>query len=179
MTSIGTPRQANGALTGATGTWTLDPAATTIAFQTRSMWGLAKVAGSFQAVEGDGTVRETGALQGTMVVDASSVDTGNKIRDRHLRSADFLESDNHSTFVFAAREATAVGEDKVKMSGTLTVRGQTRPFDIVTTVLPTGADTVALESEFEIDRSQWGISWTRMGAKVVNKMTVSASFTRN
>ena len=79
--------------------WTLDVSGTTIEFRTRSFWGLLKIKGSFKAVEGTARVAETG-VEGTLVIDASSIDTGNKKLDQHLRSPVWFGSELHPTFLF-------------------------------------------------------------------------------
>jgi polyisoprenoid-binding protein YceI len=42
-------------------------------------------------------VTETG-VDGTLVIEASPIDTGNKKLDQHLRSPDWFESELHPTF---------------------------------------------------------------------------------
>jgi polyisoprenoid-binding protein YceI len=179
MTTVSPSDRVNALLTSATGTWTLDPFATTIELRTKSMWGLAKVKGKFKAREGEGKVTADGILTGTLTVDASSLTTGIKKRDEHLRSAAFLDSHKYPTLTYTAQGANPVGDDKVKVSGSLTVRGQTRPLDIVVTVVRAGADSVVLQSEFEVDRSHWGISLANMGASLANQISVKARFDRH
>ena len=67
-----------------------------------AMWGLAKVKGRFNAVEGSGVIGEDGTVSGTLVFDAKSIDTKNKRRDTHLRSGDFFEVEKYPTFTYAA-----------------------------------------------------------------------------
>ena len=52
-------------LAGAAGSWQLDPAGTTVELRTKAMWGLAKVRGRFNALEGSGVVGEDGTVSGT------------------------------------------------------------------------------------------------------------------
>jgi polyisoprenoid-binding protein YceI len=176
MATADTPEGA-GWLSGATGTWVLDPSATTVELRTKAMWVL-PVKGTFRAVEGSGTVSEDGDVTGTLSVDASSVDTGNKKRDNHLRSSDFFETDKHAHFVYTATGASPAGPDQIKVNGTLTVRGQTRPLDIVATVSPTSPSEATVTAEFALDRSQWGVTWAKMGAQTSNQLKVSARFTK-
>jgi polyisoprenoid-binding protein YceI len=167
-----------GVLAGAAGAWVLDPSATTIELRTKAMWGLAKVKGRFKAVEGGGTVGADGGVSGTLVIDASSMNTGNSKRDTHLRSADFFESDQYPTFTYTATGATPIGDDKVKVTGTLTVHGQTRPLEITGTVVQADGDSATINADVEIDRSDWGLTWAKMGARLTNQVAVSARFTR-
>src|SRR6202034_3409129 len=81
MATIEPSGRTEGLFAGAAGAWVLDPSATTIELQTKAMWGLAKVKGSFTAVDGAGTVTADGGVSGTLVIDASSVNTSNSKRD--------------------------------------------------------------------------------------------------
>jgi polyisoprenoid-binding protein YceI len=56
-----------------TGSWTLNPARSEVRLNTRHTWGLLP-------------------LKGVLTVGAGSVDTKNKQRDKHLRSADFFDA---------------------------------------------------------------------------------------
>ena len=178
MTSANGANQIIEVFPGTAGIWTLDPKATTIRFQTRAMWGLAKVHGTFQAVEGSAQVTDSGKVDGSLVIDASSVDTGNKKRDNHLRSADFFESDNHPTFVFSVHGLDTQSDTEVTLNGSFTVRGHTRPLTVTATVEPLAGDTVELRAKFQIDRSDWGVSWSKMGAKTLTELDISARFTK-
>jgi polyisoprenoid-binding protein YceI len=164
-------------LAGAAGAWTLDPTASTIEFESKAMWGLAKVKGRFQAVEGGGVVATDGTVSGTLVIDARSVDTKNKKRDDHLRSGDFFEVDTYPTVIYTVTGASPVG-DQVKVSGDLTIHGQTRPLEVVATVDDSGPDRVRITTEVDIDRSQWGLTWAKMGARLGNHVVVNAQFNK-
>ena len=119
----------------------------------------------------------SGLGAGTIVIDASSVDTKNKTRDKHLRSGDFFEVDTHPTIIYTATGASPVG-DTFKVSGDLTVHGQTRPLEVMATGTDDGAGRVRITAEVDIDRSQWGLTWAKMGARLANHVVVNAEFTK-
>src|SRR6266436_5740727 len=108
------------------GSWTLDTARSEVRLKSRSMWGLAPVKGVFREVTGNGTVSAAGEVTGTITVAARSVDTKNKKRDEHLRSADFFDVARTPDITFAAEQVTPSAEG-VTVTGTLTVAGRTRP----------------------------------------------------
>jgi polyisoprenoid-binding protein YceI len=135
--------------------WTLDLSGPTIEFRTRSFWGLLKIRGSFKAVKGTARVTETG-VEGTLVIDASSIDTGNEKLDQHLRSPDWFDSELHPTFVFLLQGATPMRDATVRLNGSFIVRGHSRPLEIVATVVEAQSDTIELKSEFQIDRRRLG-----------------------
>jgi len=172
--SVGTAK----ALAEAAGTWTLDPSQTTVELHTKSMWGAVKVKASFAVLEGSAVVGPQGEVTGSVVVDAASVDTGNAKRDTHLRSKDFFEVDSYPTFVYTVNAARAAENDAITFSGTLTVHGQTRPLEVRSTTNPVGADRVRLTAVADIDRSQWGLTWAKLGSRLDNHVVVTAVFTR-
>ena len=77
------------------GAWTLDESRSTIGLRSKSMWGLVPVKGVFRQVAGDRGTPADGQVSGTVIVAAASIDTKNKRRDTHLRSADFFDSETH------------------------------------------------------------------------------------
>lgn len=164
-------------LTSATGTWTLDPAATTIALRTKAMWVL-PVKATFTAKEGTGTVTPDREVSGSFVVNAASINTGNTGRDKHLLTKDFFEVETYPTFTYAATSVVPAADGTFAVTGSLTVHGKTRPLNLVATVLAHGSDTVTVTTEAAIDRSQWDIAWSRMGANLHNQISVTATFHR-
>jgi polyisoprenoid-binding protein YceI len=166
-------------LASVAGTWQLDPSSTTIEIHTKAMWGLAKVKGSFAAVSGSGVVGEDGALSGELVVDASSVDTKNKKRDEHLRSDEFFGASTFPTFTFTASELVAASDGTFKIKGSLLIKDQSRPVELAATTTRLSPARLALKAETTIDRSQWGISWAKLGAGLINRVVVAAEFDRS
>ena len=162
-----------------TGTWTLDASKSTVGLQTRSMWGMVSVKGVFRPVRGEGTVSPAGDVSGTMTVSAASIDTKNKKRDVHLRSADFFESDTYPDITFTVNRARPSGQG-VTVSGSLTVRDRTRPVTFDATVSAVSAGEVTLDAEVQVDRSEFGLTWSPMRmASMHNIIAVHAVFTRH
>jgi polyisoprenoid-binding protein YceI len=179
MTETNQGEGPSGLLAGAVGRWKLDPGATTVELHTKAMWGLAKVKAGFKAIEGDGIVGADGTVSGTFVIDARSVDTKNSKRDKHLRSGDFFEVEKYPTFTYSVTGASlGAGGNKIKVTGTFTVHDQTRPLEVLATATETGTGRVTIAAEAELDRSQWGLTWAKMGAGLHNHVVVSAQFTR-
>ena len=82
------------------GEWTLDPDKSSAEFAVKHFWGLITVRGHFNAIEGELSIDPAGAVAGELRINAASVDTGNKQRDKHLRSADFFGADEHPQVVY-------------------------------------------------------------------------------
>lgn len=161
-----------------TGTWALDASKSTVGLRSKSMWGVVSVKGVFRQVSGQGTVSPAGDVSGTMTVSAASIDTKNKKRDTHLRSADFFDSDTYPDITVTVNQARPSGQG-VAVSGSLTVRDRTRPvtFDAQVSVISDGE--VSLDAEIQVDRSDFGLTWNQMGmASMHNTIIVHAVFTR-
>ena len=161
----------------AIGVWKLDPAATTVTLQTKSMWGLVTVKAIFKAIEGGATIGADGSVSGTFLTDAGSVHTGIKMRDAHLRGTDFLDVKTYPTFSYVATSAIAQS-DNVKVIGKLTVHGEERPFELVGRLDQVSPERMMVSTEFVIDRSHFGVACKKKGASLVNRLSVSAQFDR-
>ncbi len=106
------------------------------------------------------------ATEVTFVIQAASIDTFWDARDRHVRSPDFLDVENHPEITFVATGVTQTGEETADITGDLTIRGTTlevtfngrlnkagpSPFD-------PSKKIVGLTVEGEIDRTAFGISY--------------------
>jgi polyisoprenoid-binding protein YceI len=175
-TSMTSPYETSADLSAFAGSWTLDPSQTSIEFHTKAVW-VANVKGTFKALEGSGTVGADGAVAGSIVVDAASVDTKKKKRDDHLRTADFFEVDSFPTITFTVTGAHPKEPGKVDLTGTLTIRGTTRPVTLLADVRATGS-SATVSAEADIDRSEWGLTWAKMGAGLKNHVVINARFAR-
>ena len=162
-----------------TGVWQLDTTASTVAVRHRTMWGLVTVKGTFAAVGGQGEVRPDGSATGTLTLDAATLDTGNKKRDEHLRSADFFDAAHHPEITFAVRGATAGAGDTVEVTGQLTVRGVSRPQTLTARLAGADADALTLETEFAVDRAEFGLTWNQLGMiRGLTTVTAALRFVR-
>ena len=160
-----------------TGSWTLDPARSEVRLESRHTWGLLPVRGVFREVSGNGTVTAAGQVTGTITVAAGSVDTKNARRDKDLRSAKVFDAANHPDIVFAVDSVQPAGED-VRVTGSLTVRGQTRPLSFDAKV-SAAAGEVQLDAEVPVNRADFGLTYSPLRmASLHNTIAVHAVFTR-
>jgi polyisoprenoid-binding protein YceI len=160
------------------GEWVLDPRESAIRLKNKSMAGLARVNGVFREVGGNGTVSPDGEVSGTLTVAAASIDTKNARRDKHLRSADFFDSDNNPDFTFTADSVRPAGEG-VAVTGALTVRGRRRQlsFQAAAAIQDNGA--IWLDAEVVIDRADFGLTWNVMAlVSMTSTLTIHAVFAR-
>ena len=57
----------------------------------------------------------------------ASVDTNHAERDKHIRSADFLNASKHATATFESTSVKSTGEGTADVTGNLTLNGVTKP----------------------------------------------------
>jgi polyisoprenoid-binding protein YceI len=115
---------------------------------------------------------------GSIRVASISIDTKNKKRDAHLRSADFSNSEVYPDITFAVDhvDVTAEGASAV---GTLEVAGHKRPLEVPVYPTASADDTVELDAQIQVDRSDFGLTWNRLGmVSMKNTITIHAVFTR-
>jgi polyisoprenoid-binding protein YceI len=176
-TTATSTRQYQGTAVPAPGTYDLDKAHTTVEFIARHLM-ITKVRGRFSEFSGEIHVAEVPEESSVAVtIDAASVDTSQDQRDAHLRSADFLDVENHPTLTFTSTRVELAGDDHWKVTGDLTIMGKTNPvvldveFDGANTT-PWGTQAVAFSASTEIDREEWGLTYNQAletGGVVVGK----------
>jgi polyisoprenoid-binding protein YceI len=160
------------------GSWVLDGARSTVGLRSKSMWGMVPVKGAFGQVTGTGTIAADGEVTGTITIAAASVDTRNKKRDVHLRSADFFDSDKYTEIVFTLTGITPSGTG-VTISGRLTVRDQTRPVSFDAAVSAADASEVTLDAAVPFNRADFGLTWNQLGMSSMHStLAIHAVFSR-
>jgi|SRR5215469_4848193 len=160
------------------GEWVLDPSRSTISLKNRSAAGLIRVNGVFREVSGNGTVAPDGEVSGTLTVAAGSIDTRNSRRDRHLRSADFFDSDSYPDITFTVESIRPSGRG-VTVTGALRIRDRARPLSFDGRAAVPGDGEVWLDADVEINRADFGLTWNLMGlVSMNNTLTVHAVFTK-
>jgi polyisoprenoid-binding protein YceI len=160
-----------------TGAWILDPNGTVIRFQT-SIMRLIKVNGTFRALEGHARLAADGVLNGSVVIDAASIDTKIAKRDSHLRGPDFFEVESYPRMTFRTTDGHLTGAGQVELLGDLEIHGNTRPLPLRADVSSIG-DSLKFCSEVDIDRTDWGVSYAaqvRSSRKI--HVDISAYFNR-
>ena len=83
------------------------------------------VYGGFRNVEGNVTFdkEQNSIVNVEAKIDVNSIDTGNSKRDRHLKSPDFFDANNHPKIYFKSKNVVLISENQYKVYGNLTMRG--------------------------------------------------------
>ena len=146
--------------------YTIDTGHAEVGFKVRH-FTVSYVRGKFNSFEGKIRYNpENLADSGVKVkIDAGSIDTDHDQRDEHLRSADFLEVENHPTITFKSTKVEK-SDGGMTVTGDLTMRGVTKevsiPFEMVGPITdPLGLQRMGIEGSLTIDRRDWGLEWSR------------------
>ena len=104
--------------------------------------GFSWVVGRFDAFTGqfsyDQTKPEASIVN--VEIDVASVNSNHAERDKHLRSADFLDVAKFPKATFVSKSVAPDGDGKAKITGDLTLRGVTKPVTIEADYTGGGAD---------------------------------------
>lgn len=153
------------------GTWLFDPPHTAIRFIAKHV-GMAHVHGRFTRF--DGGIRIAPDMADSQVsvrIDASSISTGNRTRDNHLRSADFLDVERYPYIDFVSNRFVYRGGSKWTLHGTLTMHGTSRSVGLDTTYLGTVNGGYEQElrcaalAKAELHREDFTLNWRSMLAR--------------
>ena len=113
--------------------WQIDPTHSHLSFAIRVM-SVSTTRGRFKALRGQLSIDEQHPANSWVdaQVQAASIDTRNKLRDAHLRSAAFFDVKKHSTITFTSTHVEQVSGQNYRVTGNLTLHGVTRPvtFDV-------------------------------------------------
>lgn len=147
------------------GTWSIDPSHTRIGFSTRHAM-VTRVRGAFNEVSGsvffDPEQPESSRAELTIQMD--SVDTRTPDRDKHLRSADFFDVENHPTMTFTSTRIEEVDDGGFVVIGDLTLKDVTKSLSVPLSLLgvdtdPFGNVRAGFEGSRRLDRREFGITW--------------------
>jgi len=147
-------------------TWTLDPAHSAVTFSAKHMM-ITTVRGSMRIADFDLDANPDEPERSSVRVsmDATSIDTGQDQRDAHLRSADFLNTDEFPTIEFRSTKLVRDGDsDSGAIHGDLTIRGVTHPVVLdaeFVGIVPNmeGGQRAAFNAHTKINREDFGLTW--------------------
>jgi polyisoprenoid-binding protein YceI len=144
-------------------TYSADKAHSEVSFRIRHL--LSKVPGRFNDFSGtivfDAAKPTNSSVEFT--IKATSIDTGNENRDKHLRSADFFDVEKFPEITFKSTAVKEVAKNRFQVTGAFTLHGVTK-----TIILPVeflgeakmGENSKAgFSAETTINRKDYGIVW--------------------
>ncbi len=146
----------------AAGTWTVDRAGSHVGFKVKHML-IATLEGRFDRFNGTLEVDHDGLANGSGDLEVSSLNTGDEVRDERVRaSPEFFDCERHPLITFASSGVEELGDGRFRMAGVLNMRGVAREISLdgQLRTTPSDADTLSLTLAGELDRKDFGITWS-------------------
>lgn len=160
-------RTVNGRTIPEAGTYVLDDSHSHVGFQAKHLM-VAKVRGKFDKFKAQIVIADVPTDSSVFVtIQADSIDTGDKDRDGHLRSPDFLDVEKFPELHYVSRSVKpGDDDDEWTVEGDLTIRDVTRPVELAVTfegggVDPWGNAKIGFSAVTKIDREAFGLTWNQ------------------
>jgi polyisoprenoid-binding protein YceI len=141
--------------------WTVDPDESFVEFAVKTFWGVSTVRGRFDRFDGSYEIGPDGATI-ALTIDADSLDTGNRTRDKHLRTTDFFDITEHPRVRFTSTRVHNVNGEILHVVGRLEAAGNGVLLEFPATIRTVG-DGLEVEATTTVDQSQLGMSSGRLG----------------
>ena len=118
-------------------------------------------------------------------IQTASINTDNEMRDKHLRTNDFLNAEKYPTMSFKSSKVEKVDSNSFKITGILTIRDISKPVVLDTRLLgrtktPWGTTAAGFKATTSIDRFEFGTVWNKTldsGGMIVGKtVTITLLF---
>ncbi len=162
--SLSLPSAGQAPAASETSTWKLDPVHSVALFRIHHLksgmfWG------RVNALEGTVTYAEDGSSAPVFDVTASieQIDTGSEKLDGNLKGPNFFNAKEFPTLSFKSTGGDRTPDGQWRVSGDLSIRGQTKSVTTLVEVTGFGGTPVEAHAGFEatltIKRSDFGMSW--------------------
>ncbi|HOA36854.1 MAG TPA: YceI family protein [Flavihumibacter sp.] len=157
--------------------WTLDKTHSSVRFSVSHMV-VSEAEGTFKSWNGtvENTKPDFTDAKIAFTIDVSSINTDNENRDNHLKSPDFFDAQKFPTIKFESTSMQALGDNKYKLNGNLTIKDVTKPvtFDVTYGGSITGqrGTKAGFKATTTINRFDYNLKWdraTETGGLVVGK----------
>jgi polyisoprenoid-binding protein YceI len=156
-------RPVEGTVLPAVGLWEIDPGHAEVAFIGRHLL-VTKVRGRFTGVSGAVHIAEDMSMSSVEVtIDMASVESGNQVRDDHIRSEELFDVARYPRATFRSVHVDWRGVHGV-VEGDLTIHGRTRRVLLEVTFEgqvrdPWGAERAVFSARTRVNREDFGITW--------------------
>lgn len=160
------------------GVWTVDAGRSRVEFAIKHML-VSTLKGSFRSFEGTLEIDRDGSARARGSVEAASIDTGDAVRDEHVRdSKDFFDVAKHPRIELSGATVEERGGRRLRIRGELSMRGVSRPIVLDGRSAEPVDGVVRLELSGELNRRDYGLVWNQKldsgGALIGNTVRVTA-----
>jgi polyisoprenoid-binding protein YceI len=141
--------------------WAVDHDASAVEFAVKTFWGLATVHGRFDNFTGWYESGPDGAKL-ELTIDADSLDTGNRTRDKHLRSDDFFHVAEHPQMRFISTRVHEVDDGLLHVVGELEAAGTSVLLEFPATIQAVDGE-LEIDATTTVDQARFGMSDGQLG----------------
>lgn len=146
--------------------WNVDTAHSSLEFVVKHMM-ISKAKGNFNSFEAviEADPEDLTEAKFEFTIDPSSIDTRNKDRDDHLRSADFFDVENHPKVTFIVTDIKKKSGNDYDVTGDLTIRGTTKPVNVDVVFEGqskdpmSGNEVAGFSGKTKFSRKDFGLTW--------------------
>jgi len=151
-----------------TTTYQIDPRHSSANFAVTHLM-ISTVRGEFHGINGTIVVDDSNVGNSTVnvTIDATSVDTREPDRDKHLKSDAFFDVMKYPTMTFKSTKVEKNADGSLKVTGDLTIRGNTKSVVLTATAPkpaikdPWGLQRTAVSATTKVNRQDFGVSWNQ------------------
>jgi polyisoprenoid-binding protein YceI len=151
-----------------TTTYQIDPRHSSAGFGVTHLM-ISTVRGEFHGVTGTVVVDDSDVSKSTVnvTIDATSVDTREPDRDKHLKSEAFFDAAKYPTITFQSTKVDRNNDGTLKITGDLTIRGVTKTAVLTATLPkppikdPWGLQRTAASATTKLNRQDFGVAWNQ------------------
>ncbi|MBA4867402.1 YceI family protein, partial [Streptomyces sp. PSKA54] len=149
------------------GPWSIDPAHSSVGAIAQHL-GISSVHGRFTDFGGHIEIaQDVDKSRVEAVIRAASINTGNDMRDTHLRSPDFLDTEQYPEITYRSTGLSPAGSDRWTVHGELQLHGVARPADLHLAYLGTGPDPwggvrAAFHATTELRREDFAMNYNQV-----------------
>jgi polyisoprenoid-binding protein YceI len=161
-------------------TWSVDKNHAKLTFTITHMM-VSDVEGTFKNFDATITAPGNDFANATVdfTADAASLSTDNDARDKHVKSADFLDVEKYTTLTFKSTSFKKVTANTYKVAGNLTLHGVTKPV-VLDAVVRNGVGmdkkpVAGFKISGTINRSDFGIGAKFPTAVLSDEITINAN----
>ncbi|MFW1735652.1 YceI family protein [Acinetobacter sp. ULE_I001] len=162
----------------------IDPTHTATVF-TWNHFGFSTPSANFSDIQGTISVDNAKPADSSVnvTIPLASLNTNVAALDQHLKKADFFDAEKYPNITFKSTKVQALGKNKYKITGNLTVKDVTKPV-ILDAVLNkqgehpmTKAQSIGFNATTSFDRSAFGVGAyvPNVGDKITVNITTEAS----
>ena len=151
-----------------TTTYQIDPRHSSAGFGVTHLM-ISTVRGEFHGVTGTVTVDDSDISKSSVnvTIDATTLDTREPDRDKHLKSEAFFDVAKYPTITFQSTRIERNNDGSLKITGDLTIRGVTKSAVLTASVPkppikdPWGLQRTAASASTRINRQEFGVAWNQ------------------